>query len=52
VKRQIWQIDLKLFREKVFPLLEEYIKDPDVVSNSNEMMDENRISPKKRFFFF
>ena len=37
VKRQIWQIDEKLFREYIFPLLNQFINDEDLNFWSNEM---------------
>jgi len=48
VKRQIWQIDHKIFKEMVSPLLEEYVVDPDVVRNAQEIVDDARPLPKKR----
>jgi len=48
VKRQIWQLDPKLFRDCVHPLLEEYMVDEELSASAREIVDENRTTPKKR----
>jgi len=49
VKRQIWLIDEKLFRDEVLPLLNQYVNDSGLSSDHNEMHIDIPLPPNKRW---
>ncbi|GAM18670.1 hypothetical protein SAMD00019534_018450 [Acytostelium subglobosum LB1] len=48
VKRQIWLINEQLFREKLLPLMHQYVEDPYLLQDLNELLVETLLLPSKR----